>query len=85
MDKDEIILAGWKTLLDRQSAMQARIDVLLVVMGNVLPAFHKDTQTIARVQAALEVFGEVASTKSEPYRDAAAEEIARYLRDLPRD
>lgn len=79
------ILAAWQTMLDRQSDMQARLDVQCVVIGNLLPAFHADHATVARLQAALEVFGEVAATKSPPFAAAAQEEIDRYLSRLPRD
>lgn len=78
------ILAAWQTMLDRQADAMARLDVHTIVIGNLLPAFHADTATVARIQAALEVFGETAATKSAPFAAAAAEEIDRYLSRLPK-
>lgn len=77
------ILAAWRGMLDDVSALKARVDVQRVLIGNLLPAFHADTATVARVQAALEVLAEVSALQSDSrYQACVEEEIDRYLRGL---
>lgn len=73
------LIEAWRSILDRQSTMQAQLDVHSVVIGNLLPAIQGDTTTVARIQAALEVASEQLASKSNPYQEAFAQESRRCL------
>lgn len=71
-NEKELFAEICRNFIDKQSALQAHVDVLSVVIGHLLKTIPTDA--VVPLQAALEVAEEQAASKSKPYAERFVEQ-----------